>query len=300
MKNLNYTHLHYFWTVIREGGIAPAARALHLTPQTVSGQIKLLEAQLGCPLFAKQGRRLVPTEAGQLAFGYAEEIFAKGLEMLGSLHGHRPAGMRPLTIGIADGVPKLVTWKVAEPLLSGPDPFRVICHEGSLRSLLADLAGHRVDLVLSTSTIPPDAPVKAYSHLLGQSEIGFFAPQPLARRLRKGFPASLHGAPLLMPGARSASRRMLEDWLHRNGVTPRVVGEFDDSALLKTFAQHGAGAFAAPLAIEDEIVRQFRVTRVGDATGIVARFYAISTERRIKHPGVAIITERARSDLFWR
>jgi LysR family transcriptional activator of nhaA len=298
MRHLNYTHLLYFWTVVREGGVAQAATALHLTPQTVSGQIKLLEDQLQGALLERQGRRLVPTELGRITYAYAEDIFPKGLELASVLRGARTRGSRAVAIGVADAVPKLVTFRVLEPLLTGDGRFHVTCHEAPLPALMADLAAHRLDLVLATSAAPTDSPIKAFSHLLGESEIGFFATKSLAAKLRPGFPQSLTDAPLLLPTDRSANRRVLESWFERQGVTPRIVGELDDSALLKTFAQHGVGAFAAPLAIEAEILRQYDVVSFGRIAEPKARFYAISTERRIKHPAVAIITAAARTELF--
>ena len=298
MRHPNYTHLLYFWTVVREGGVTKAAEALHLTPQTISGQIKLLEEQMQGALFEREGRRLVPTELGRIAYAYAEEIFPRGLELASVVRGERTRGRRSVTLGVADAVPKLIAFRVLEPLLSGDSPFHLVCHEGSLTDLLTDLAAHRLDLVISTSAVPPDAAIKAFNHPLGESEIGFFAARTLAARLRRGFPASLHDAPLLAPTERSANRRVLDEWFASTGVVPRIVGELDDSALIKTFAQHGIGVFAAPLAIETQIVRQFDVTRIGTAEGVKARFYAISTERRIKHPAVAMVTERARRDLF--
>jgi LysR family transcriptional activator of nhaA len=298
MRHLNYTHLLYFWTVVREGGVTKAAEALHLTPQTVSGQVKLLEEQLQGALLERQGRRLVPTELGRIAYAYAEEIFPRGLELASVVRGERTRGRRSVTIGVADVVPKLIAFRVLEPLLGGDSPFHVICHEGPLKDLLADLSAHRLDLVVSTSAVPPDAAIKAFNHPLGESEIGFFAARPLAARLRRGFPESLQDAPLLAPTERSANRRVLDDWFASIGVVPRIVGELDDSALIKTFAQHGIGAFAAPLAIEAEIVRQFGVARIGAARGVKARFYAISTERRIRHPAVAMVADRARRGLF--
>jgi LysR family transcriptional activator of nhaA len=298
MRHLNYNHLLYFWTVVREGGVTKAAEALHLTPQTISGQIKLLEEQLQGALFEREGRRLVPTELGRIVHAYAEEIFSRGLELASVVRGERTRGRRSVTLGVADVVPKLIAFRVLEPLLGGDSPFHVVCHEGPLSDLLADLSAHRVDLVISTSAVPPDSAIKAFSHLLGESEIGFFAARPLAARLRRGFPKSLQDAPLLAPTERSANRRVLDDWFESIGVVPRIVGELDDSALIETFAQHGVGAFAAPLAIEAQIVRQSDVTRIGTAQGVKARFYAISTERRIKHPAVAMVTERARREVF--
>lgn len=298
MQHLNYNHLLYFWTVIREGGIAPAARSLHVTPQTISGQIKLLEARLQGALFEKQGRRLVPTDLGRLAYDYAEEIFPRGLELAGVLRGNTPLGRRSVTIGVSDVVPKLVAWRILSPLFASAHPFRVVCHEGAFETLLTDLAAHRLDLVLSSSALPPDSGFRAFSHLLGESALGFFAARSLAAKLRKDFPASLQRAPLLLPTDRSPTRRVLDAWFEDQDIVPTIVGEFDDSALIKTFAQQGLGVFAAPLAIAQEILQQFDLALVGRAPDLSARFYAISTERRIKHPAVAAITERARNDLF--
>ena len=298
MRHPNYNHLLYFWVVVREGGVSRAAEALSLTPQTISGQVKQLEEQLQGALLERQGRRLVPTELGRIVYAYADEIFPRGIELTSVLRGARTRGRRSVTIGVADAVPKLVTFRVLEPLMRGDSPFHIACHEGPLPDLLADLAAHRLDLVLSTSAVPADSGFKAFNHLLGESEIGFFGVRTLANRLRRGFPKSLHDAPLIVPTDRSANRRVLDDWLEAAGVVPRIVGELDDSALIKTFGQHGTGVFAAPLAIENEIVEQFGVVRIGIAHGMKARFYAISTERRIKHPAVAAITEQARSGLF--
>lgn len=298
MRHLNYNHLLYFWTVVREGGVTAAAAALHLTPQTLSSQIKLLEEQVEGALFEKHGRRLVPTELGRIACSYAEDIFTRGQELRSVLRGARPQGRRPFTIGVADAVPKLVSWRILEPLLHKRANFHVVCHESPLQPLLAELAAHKLDLVLSTSALPANSGIKAFSHLLGESELGFFAARALAKSLRKGFPRSLQAAPMILPTDRSPNRRVLNDWLGSQGITPHVAAELDDTALAKTFAQHGVGVFAAPLAIEREIMQRFRLARVGTVTEIKARFYAISTERKIKHPAVAMITERARNDLF--
>lgn len=303
MRHLNYNHLLYFWTVMREGGIARAAEVLHLTPQTISGQLKLLEQQAGGALLEKRGRRLVATDLGRLAFSYAEEIFMRGQELASVLRGAAPRGPRSFTIGVSDAVPKLVTWRVLAPLLStsqptGEQPLHVICHEGALQSLLSDLAAHRLDLVLSTSQLPADSGIKAFSHLLGESDLTFFAIPALANKLRRGFPGSLDQAPFLLPTDRSANRRVLDAWFIANKITPHIVGEFDDSALIKTFGQAGAGVFVAPAAIAAEIQSQFGVAQIGSRSDLRARFYAITMERRIKHPAVAQITAAARADLF--
>ena len=298
MRHPNYHHLLYFWTVVREGGVAAAAKSLHVTPQTISGQIKRLEEAVGGALFEKRGRRLVPTERGQTVLDYADDIFTRGMELAQVLQSGETDGRRAVTIGVSDAVPKLVAWRILRPLIQGDRPFRIACHAGELSSLLPDLANHRLDFVLSSGAVPSDSGIRAFSHLLGESDLAFFAVEPLAGRLRAGFPGSLHLAPFLLPSHRSAVRRVLDGWLAAKGLVPGIVGEFDDSALIKTFGQGGAGVFIAPAAIEAEIVSQFGVALIGRTNEMRARFYALSMERRIKHPAVVELTERARFDLF--
>lgn len=299
MRHPNYNHLLYFWAVVREGGIAPAAAALHVTPQTISGQLRLLADELGSELLEKKGRRLVPTELGRVAYEYADEIFSKGQELASVMRGATPLERRNLAVGITDIVPRLVAWRVLAPLMLRAEPYRVTCRAGSLETLAADLASHRLDLVLSTNPLPPEAGIRLFNHLLGESDLAFFAAPALARRLaRTPFPQNLHLAPFVLPTPRSANRRVIDAWFTQAGITPAIVGEFDDTALIKTAGQGGVGVFLGPVAIEDEIAQQFQVRVVGRTSGLRARFYAISTERRIKHPAVVEITERARADLF--
>jgi LysR family transcriptional activator of nhaA len=298
MRHPNYNHLLYFWAVVHEGGIAQAAEALHVTPQTISGQLRLLAEEFGGQLFEKKGRRLTPTDLGRVVYEYADEIFSRGQELASVMRGASPLERRNVTIGITDVVPRLVAWRVLAPLMLRDQPYRVTCRAGTLEALVAELATHRLDLVLSTSALPSDAGIRAFNHLLGESDISFFAAPRLARRLSREFPESLHLAPMLLPTPRSANRRVLDAWFAQAGITPTVVGEFDDSALVKTVGQGGVGVFTAPAAIEDEVTRQFQVRVIGRTGGMRARFYAISTERRIKHPAVVEITERARTDVF--
>lgn len=298
MRHPNYNHLLYFWAVVHEGGIAQAAEALHVTPQTISGQLRLLAEEFGGQLFEKKGRRLAPTDLGRVVYEYADEIFSRGQELASVMRGASPLERRNVTIGISDVVPRLVAWRVLAPLMLRDQPYRVTCRAGTLEALVTELAAHRLDLVLSTSALPSDAGIRAFNHLLGESDISFFAAPRLARRLSRAFPESLHLAPMLLPTPRSANRRVLDAWFAQAGITPTVVGEFDDSALVKTVGQGGVGVFTAPAAIEDEVTRQFQVRVIGRTGGMRARFYAISTERRIKHPAVVEITERARTDVF--
>lgn len=298
MRHPNYNHLLYFWTTVREGGIGRAAAQLHITPQTISGQIKLLERELGGALLQKQGRRAVPTELGRTVFDYADQLFTLGQDLVRVAQGAAPVERRSVTIGVSDVVPNLITWRIVAPLMEGDNPFRVICHTGSLDTLVAELAARKLDLVISPSALPANAGLRAFSHLLGECEVTFFAAPALARRLRKGFPRSLDQAPFLLPTARSPNRRVIDTWFLEQGITPRIAGEFDDSSLVKSFVQGGAGVFAAPAAIDAEIMSQYKVQAIGRHEALKARFYVLSMEQRIRHPAVRAITDGARTNLF--
>lgn len=298
MKHLNYNHLLYFWTVAREGSIARAAETLHLTPQTISSQLKLLEQSVGEPLLQRVGRGLQVTETGALVNQYAEAIFSLGVELSSRVKAGGAGKPVALNVGIVNSIPKLIAFRIIEPALQLEEPLRVICREGDLEKLLADLAVHGLDMVLSDRPIPTGLNVKAYNHSLGESEISFFAGAHLARRYAKGFPGSLDGAPLLLPMHSSALRRRLDEWFERVGILPQVVAEFDDSALLKAFGEAGIGMFPAPNAISGEIERTYHASVVGEAEGVVESYFAISPERKLKHPAVVRIIETARFTLF--
>lgn len=296
---MNYKHLLYFWAVAKHGGVVKAAQFLHVTPQTISGQIQLLEGHFGRELFNKHGRGLELTDAGQLAFSYAEDIFNLGSELDQVVR--QPRGVsRPLElrVGIADAVPKMVACRLLEPALQGDQPFKVVCSEWKLDSLLAELAVHRLDLVLSDRPLPTGLSVNAFSHRLGGSGVGFYAVPALAKSLKGNFPANLNGAPMLVPGADSAMGGRLAQWLSKNKLRPRIVGEFDDGALLKALGHQGHGVFMAPTVLHDEVCRQYQVKRIGEVADLIEEFYVISVERRITHPGVAAITQAAREGLF--
>ncbi len=297
MRHPNYHHLLYFWAVVREGGIAAAAEALHVTPQTISGQIKRFEEAAGGTLFEKRGRRLVPTELGETVIEYADDIFSRGMELARVLQTGETDGRRTVTVGISDAVPKLVAWRILRPLIQTDSPFKIVCQAGELNSLLPALATHRLDLVLSSAAVPSDTGIQAFSHLLGECDLAFFATEPLASDLRDSFPENLNGAPMLMPSHRSAVRRVLDAWFASKEIIPGIVGEFDDSALIKTFGEGGAGVFIAPSVIEKAITSQFKVSCIGRTSEMRARFYALSTEQEIKHDAIAQIAERAR-DVF--
>jgi len=298
MPTLNYHHLLHFWTVAREGGVAAAGRRLRLSQSTLSTQLRLLEEQMGLELFDRSRRRLTLSEAGRTAFRYADEIFGLGREMVDALH-IRPEG-RPLrlAVGVTNAVQKLIAYQLIEPALKLPGGLQIHCSEDRLDRLLPLLASHELDLVISDIPLQPGSAVKAFNHPLGHSSVSIFAAPDQAARLRRRFPRSLDGAPFLLPTASSALRRELEAWFDRNDLHPAVVGEFDDSALLKVFGQAGVGAFAGPSVIAREIVRQYGVRLIGRADGPVERYFAISAERRLKHPGIVAISAAARSELF--
>jgi len=298
MEWLNYHHLLYFWTVAKEGSIARACEKLRLAQPTISGQLRQLEETLGEKLFTRQGRGLAITEVGQVVYRYADEIFGLGRELQDVLKG-RPRG-RPLRLlaGVSDLIPKLVAYRVLRPALEMKEPVQIVCDEGSPEHLLAALAEHRIDVVISDAPIPPAIPVKAYNHLLGASTVTVFGAPELAARHRKNFPACLDGAPFLLPMAESSLRRPLEQWFESNNIRPNIVGEFKDRALLTTFGQAGVGLFAGSTSTSREIRQRYRVTAIGRIDSVVERFYVISVERRLKHPAVVAICDAAREKLF--
>ncbi len=298
MDWLNYHHLQYFWLVAREGSIARAAELLHLAHPTISKQLRQLEAACGDKLFERVGRNLVLTEFGQTVFRYAEEIFAVGRELQDTVKG-RPSH-RPLrfVVGMPDVLPKLVAHRLLKPAFELPEDVHVVCHEGRHDDLLADLAVHRLDILLSDSPVSPAVHVRAFNHLLGECGLTFFAKADLAAKYRRKFPASLDGSPLLVPAERTAVRRDLEQWFLNQDIRPRIIGEFEDTALMKVFGQDGMGLFPAPSVIEKEVCRQYSVRVVGRIDAVRERYYAISVERRLKHPAVVAVCEFAREKLF--
>jgi LysR family transcriptional activator of nhaA len=298
MDWLNYHHLLYFWVVAREGSIAKASEELRLAQPTISGQIRALEESLGEKLFRRSGRGLVLTEFGRMVYAQANEIFSLGRELMETVKG-RPTG-RPLrlAVGVADVVPKLVAYRLLEPAMRLPEPIRVVCREDEPERLLADLALHKLDIVISDAPVPPSVKVRAFGHLLGESGVSFLASTELARAHRRHFPRSLDGAPVLLPSDGTAMRRSLEQWFAAEGVRPAIVGEFDDAALAMAFAQAGAGLVSVPDVVAAEVREQYGLRPVGPATGVSERYYAISAERKLKHPAVVAISEAARAELF--
>lgn len=289
---MNYKHLHYFWTVARSGGVARASERLHLTPQTVSAQIKLLEQDLGSALFQPSGRGLELTDAGRLALGYADEIFALGDELRATLESKRAQPALPFRVGITDVVPKAIAYRLLEPAERQVANLRLICREGKLDRLLAELALHRLDMVIADRPIPSNINVRGYSHKLGESEIAFFAGPGLGDA-SQAFPECLNGAPLLLPGDDSTVRGQIERWLESARLTPRIAGEFDDDALMRAFGQAGGGYFPGAAALADELAGQYGVRLAGRADHLHAAYFAITGERRISHPAVRAVTGAA-------
>jgi LysR family transcriptional regulator, transcriptional activator of nhaA len=298
MEWLNYHHLLYFWVVAREGGLTPAGKVLRLSHPTLSAQIHALEDRLGEKLFTKVGRRLALTDVGQVVYRYADEIFSLGREMVDTVKDRATGRPLRLDVGVVDVVPKLIVRRLLQPALGLPGAVRLVCRESSYERLLADLALHTLDIVISDSPVPAGIHVRAFTHVLGDTGVSFFGTRSLVQRYRRGFPRSLDGAPMLLPLENLAVRRSLNQWFGRNGITPRVVGEFEDSALLTVFGADGIGLFAAPTAVEDEILAQHGVELLGRAEDVREHFYAISVERRLKHPAVIAISEAARHEFF--
>ena len=297
MYSLNYKHLRYFWAVSRHGNLTRASAELLLTPQTVSTQIRDLEKGLGVELFSREGRRLVLTDIGRVVYRYADEIFNIGREIQDVVRG-LPGRPMYLVVGVADVIPKLIAHQLIEPAIQLKEPVRVICREGRTDRLLAELAIHKLDVVLSDTPIPPAVKIRAYNHLLGESKVTFMASDKLARNFREGFPESMNGAPILLPAEGTILRGTLEQWFDSLEIRPMIVGEFEDSALLTAFGQAGVGIFAVPSVIQDEVRRQYGVEPIGVVEGIVERFYAISLERKVRHPAVAAVCIAAKSVLF--
>jgi LysR family transcriptional activator of nhaA len=296
---MNFKHLHYFWVTARAGGIMRAGEQLHITPQTLSGQIKLLEESLGRRLFRKSGRQLELTEDGRKALKYADDIFALGSDLKNAM-ANPQSGVQVLAfrVGVADSVAKSVAYRLLEPALSIPEPVRLIGTEGKFPDLLAQLALHRLDLVIADEPLSKRISVKAFNHELGTTPMSFFCVPALKKVLKGKFPQCLHDAPMLIQGSASSVRQQLDGWLVSHKIQPRVVGEFDDGALMKAFGREGRGVFMSPRILEDEIVAQYGVEVIGRTDELVEEFFAVSVERRISHPCIVAITQNARGRLF--
>jgi LysR family transcriptional regulator, transcriptional activator of nhaA len=298
MEWLNYHHLLYFWTVVREGSVSKAAEKLRLSQPTISAQVRMLEQTIGERLFLRRGRTQLLTDVGRTVYRYADEIFGLGRELLETLDGRPPGRVMPLTIGVANAVPKLIVHRLLRPAIEQPATIRLICREDNAEQLVAQLASYALDVVIASAPAPAHLPMKVFNHLLGESTISLFAPAPLAARLRRRFPASLNQAPVLVPTTNSPLRRALDEWFDEERITPRIVGEFEDSALMQVFGQAAGCVFPAPSAIATDVSRFHGVRAIGRLNDVRERYYVISPERRLKHPGVLAITSVARDQLF--
>ncbi|BET66325.1 transcriptional activator NhaR [Opitutales bacterium ASA1] len=291
---LNYHHLRYFWVVAREGGLRRAAERLHVSQPSISAQIGDLEEALGEKLFRREGRSNVLTETGQLAFRYADEIFSLGQEFLNAVKQRPSSKALRLHVGVADALPKLVTHEILKPVFETTENIHVICREGKLEDLLAQLAAHRIDIVLADEPATSSHSLRAFNHKLGDSGITLCATADLAERLKRGFPKSLQGAPALLPAETTPLRRSLEEWFNAIGVRPQVVADFEDAALSKVVAAEGKGFVAIPRVVVADALARYQLGEIGTTERCREEFYAITAERRIRHPAVATITERAR------
>lgn len=294
---MNYHHLRYFWAVAREGSVTAAADALHVSQPAVSAQIRKLETALGHELFDRSRRSLGLTPEGKIVFEYADEIFHLGEELLDTVKGRMEGRPMRLVVGVASTIPNLVSFHLLEPAFALDDSVRIVVRENRTDRLLAQLATHDVDLVLADMPIPPDVSVRGYAHALGSSPVDILGPPLLAHRLREGFPESLDGQGFLLPTEGYTLRRSLDDWFADSGIRPRVAAEIEDTDLLNVFAEAGAGLFAAPSVIADDIRIRHAVEFVGRVPDVREDFYAITPERRIEHPAIAAITEGAREEL---
>ncbi len=298
MERLNYQHLYYFWMVAKYGSISAACEVLHLAQPTISAQLAIFEQAVGSALLIKQGRKWVLSDTGRAVFHYADEIFSLGRELTRMLKGQGTERGVRLNLGISDALPKLLAYRLIEPLLRLPDAVQIHCLEDKTERLLAELALHGIDLVLCDVPATPASGARVFNHFLGESAVAIFAAPQLAQRYRPDFPRGLNGAPFILPTANTALRRSLDQWFDANELSPTVEVEVEDSGLLKTFGAGGSGLFFASVAVADAVERQYGVERLGLAAGVTERFYAVTAQRRLKHPLINIILEQAQKGLF--
>ncbi|RFP10787.1 MULTISPECIES: transcriptional activator NhaR [unclassified Duganella] len=296
-SGLNFRHLYFFWTVAKEGGVTRAAERLGLAVQTISMQLASLEQSIGKQLLEPQGRRLVPTEAGKLALTYCDQIFLLGDQLQDALDETEASKMR-LTVGISDSLPKLIAYRLLQATQQLEQQVRLVCMEDEFESLLADLALGKLDVVLTDRAVRAGGSLKVFSHLLGESDMKLYGVHKLARKYRRNFPHSLHGAPLLLPTRNNALRGRIDAWFVQHKVRPDIVGEFEDNAMLNTFGRNGLGLFFAPSALAQDIEEQFGAVLVGDAPELREQFYAISNARKITHPAIEAILSAVHSGPF--
>lgn len=290
MEWLNYHHLRYFYVAAKEGSLARAAAKLHVSQPSISEQIRELENALGEKLFRREGRNNKLTDAGQVVFNYAEEIFTLGRELMNTVKQRPGTRTLRLNVGVADSFPKLVTNEILKPVFTMPQAVHVVCREGKMEDLLAQLASHRLDLVLSDEPAPSSTNFKVFSHTLGESSVTLCAEVKLAAHLKRNFPQSLNNAPALLPVENTALRRALETWFRAHKLKPNVVAEFDDLALMKVMAAEGRGFIAVPTVALKEAVSRYLFRSLGQATTCRLQFHAFTAERLIAHPAISLIT----------
>lgn len=295
---MNFKHLQYFWTVAKAGGVLRASQQLHVTPQAISGQVRLLEESLGVTLLERNGRVLELTDMGRLVMSYADEIFNLGNELEDAVSLGPERVRREFRVGIGDMVPKTIAFHLLQPALQLNPPQRMICREGRLIELLSDLAIHKLDLVIADRTMPEDTSIKGYNHILGESRLAIFGTSELRDKWPGTFPECLASAPLLLPGNDSAIRTKLIAWFAQRQLRLHIIAEFDDSALLKAFGKAGAGFFAAPMVLSNEICSEYKVVSLGELEGLTEQFFAISVERQLRHPAVLAVRDQAHNALF--
>ena len=298
MDWLNYHHLKYFWTIAREGSIKRACEVLNLSQPALSAQLKSLEDSTGEQLFSRVGRSLQLTEMGKIVFRYADEIFNLGQELTNTLKGRVTPRQVRLVVGIAEVVPKLVVYKLLKAAYKESKDLQLLCWEGRFDRLLSELALHSLDIIVTDSPLPPNVSVQGYSHLLGESGVSLFGNENLVKEYRRGFPQSLNDAPFLLPTRNSVLRRLMDDWFRRNSVDPRIIGEFEDGATMKAFGQAGEGLFPGSTIVAQEISKQYEVKKLRDLEGLQEKFYGITVNRRMIHPGVLAIVNAARTSIF--
>ncbi|TQV76792.1 transcriptional activator NhaR [Aliikangiella marina] len=293
-NDLNYKHLHYFWTVANEGSIAKASEKLHITPQTISGQLSALQERVGTELFRKSGRGIEITDTGKLVKTYADEIFSLGKELSEMLRGSPNFGSVEFIVSVASTLPKTIIYKMLAPSLQISEDFSLICRSGPVETNLAELAIHEVDMVLSDTPVNSDLGIKAYNHFLGESHITFFADPSIAAQFRDNFPQSLDSAPVLLPTKQYAIRHKFDRWCEDNNIYPNIKAQFDDNAILKAFGQAGLGVFFMPDVIKEEVCHNFNVEIIGSLLDVKQRYYAITLERKVKHPAAVAICDTAK------
>lgn len=298
LRTLNYHHLLYFWVVAREGSVSRACKKLGVAQPTISAQLRSLEQALKTKLFSRAGRGLALTESGHLTLRYANEIFSLGRELTDTLRGRAIGRLSRFTVGVVDSMAKLIAYRLLEPAFRLPEAFSIAARENSQQYLLGELVAHNLDLVLAESPLSPESHIKAFNHFLGECSVTVFGVPSLVKPRKQNFPQSLDAAPILLPSENTLLRRALERYFVDNNISPHRVGEFDDSASAKVFGMAGIGLFVAPTVIAEEVKRQYQVEVLGELESVRERYYAISMERRIRHPAVAAISNAARNKLF--